>query len=169
MYLWHATWTPDGDSDEERRVRFEADYDRLGDSGVIRRAYRATRRQKVVDEYALTRYWRLADLTGTYAAIADTLGEKSYPELTAWLAERPEVLEVRPRTPVVDAILESREDGPALKRALQERLDADVSAIIDRTSTQKPGSPGVVGQFPRLQLKTEFDLGEAVERHASEE
>lgn len=169
MYLWQATWTPDGDSTERRRARFETDYDRLADSDVIRRAYRETRRQRVVDEYALTRYWRLADLTGTYAAIADTLGERSYPELTAWLEERPEVAAVRARTRTVDVLLDAREDAPALERALRDRLGADISATVDRATTRKPGTDGTVGQVPRLRLATQFHLDEAVERHVSDE
>jgi hypothetical protein len=168
MYEWQAIWTPDGDSPPDRRVRFEADYDRLGDSDVLANAYRATRRQKIIDEYALTRYWRLADLTGTYARIAETVGEQTYPELTAWLERRPEVVAVRPRTPVVDVLLDSKGAGQQLESALREWLDADVSATIERTTTRKPGAKGAVGQVPRLQLRTEFHLDETVEQHAAD-
>jgi hypothetical protein len=168
MYSWQATWTPDGDSPEERRVRFEADYDRLADADVLTDAYRATRRQKVIDEYALTRYWQLSDLTGTYAAIEETLGEQTYPELTVWLERRPEVAAVRPRTPVVDVLLDSKEDGRQLERALRDWLSAEVSATVERTTTRKPGANGTVGQVPRLQLRTEFYLDEAVEHHAAD-
>ncbi|UPW01678.1 hypothetical protein M0R88_06140 [Halorussus gelatinilyticus] len=168
MYEWQATWTPDTDSPEERRVRFEADYDRLGDADVLTNAYRATRRENVVDEYALTRYWKLADLTGTYAKIADTLGEQTYPDLTAWLEDRPEVLAVRPRTPVVDVLLDSTEDGRRLRSALRDWLGAEVSATVERTTTRKPGANGAVGQVPRLQLRTQFHLDETVERHAAD-
>lgn len=168
MYHWQATWTPDGDSPDDRRVRFDADYDRLDDGDVLSDAYRATRQQNVVDSYALTRYWRLADLAGTYAAIADTLGESTYPELTPWLEQRPEVVAVRPRTPVVDVLLDSEADGHRLESALSNRLDADVSTTVDRTRTRKPGEKGVVGQFPRLRLRTQFHLDEAVERHAAD-
>ncbi|MFC4450632.1 hypothetical protein [Halorussus aquaticus] len=168
MYSWQATWTPDGDSLADRRVRFETDYDRLADADVLTNAYRATRRQKVIDEYALTRYWTLTDLTGTYAAIEDTLGEQAYPELTAWLERRPEVVAVRPRTPVVDVLLDSTEDGYELESALRDWLGADISATVERTTTRKPGKNGSVGQVPRLQLRTQFHLAETVERHAAD-
>lgn len=168
MYHWQATWTPDGDSPEERHVRFEADYDRLADSDVLTRAYRAARQQKVIDEYALTRYWELIDLTATYAAIEDALGRGTYPELTAWLERRPEVVAVRPRTPVIDVLLDSKEDGHRLEPALREWLDADVSTTIERTRTRKPGTEGAIGSVPRLQLRTQFRLDEAVEHHAAD-
>ena len=168
MYQWQATWTPDGDSSEERHVRFEADYDRLADADVLTNAYRATRRQNVIDEYALTRYWQLAGVTGTYATIEDTLWRQTYPELTAWLERRPEVVAVRPRTSVVDVLLDSKEDGRRLERALRDRLGADVSATIERATTRKPGTEGTVGSVPRLRLRTQFHLDEAVERHAAD-
>ncbi|NEU55264.1 hypothetical protein [Halorussus sp. MSC15.2] len=168
MYSWQATWTPDGDSPADRRVRFEADYDRLADADVLTNAYRATRRQKVIDEYALARYWDLTDLTGTYAKIEDTLGEQTYPELTAWLERRPEVVAVRPRTPVVDVLLDSTDDGHELERALRDWLDADISATVERTTTRKPGTNGSVGQVARLQLRTQFHLDGTVERHAAD-
>ena len=167
MYHWQATWTPDGDSSEERHVRFEAEYDRSG-GDVITNAYRATRRQNVIDSYALTKYWRLADLTGTYAAIEDTLGRQAYPELTAWLENRPEAVAVRPRTPVVDVILDSKADGYRLKSALRDRLDAEVSASVERTKTRTPGAKGALATLPRLQLQTEFRLDEAVEHRADD-
>lgn len=168
MYQWQATWTPDGDSSDERRVRFEADYDRLADAEVLTNAYRATRQQNVIDQYALTRYWQLVDLVGTYAAIEDTLGHQTYPELTAWLERRPEVVAVRSRTSAVHVLLDSKEDGRRLERVLRDRLDADVSAIIERATTRKPGTEGTVGCFPRLRLRTQFRLDEAVERHAAD-
>lgn len=168
MYHWQATWTPDGDSTEERRVGFEADYDRLADADVLSHAYRATRQQNVIDAYALTRYWQLADLVGTYAPIEDTLGRRAYPALTAWLERRPEVVAVRPRTPVVDVLLDSKEDGRQLELALREWLGVDVSATVERTTTRKPGTKGTVGCVPRLQLQTQFHLDEVVEHHAAD-
>lgn len=174
MYRWQATWTPEGDSTEERRVQFEADYDRLADadqlahSDLLTRAYRETRQQKVIDEYALTRYWQLTDLTATYDTIGDTLGRKTYPELTAWLERRPEVVAVRPRTPVIDVLLDSKEDGYRLEPALRERLDADVSTTVERTTTRKPDTKGTIVSVPRLRLQTQFHLDEAVEQHAAD-
>ncbi|WP_134670185.1 hypothetical protein [Halorussus marinus] len=168
MYQWQATWTPDGDSTDERRVVFEADYDRLADADVVANAYSETRRQNVIDAYALTRYWRLADLTGTYAAIGDTLGETAYPELTAWVERRPEVVDVRPRSDAVDVLLDAEESGRRLEAELRDRLGADVSATVERATTRKPGTKGTVGSVPRLRLRTEFRLDEAVENHAVE-
>lgn len=168
MYQWQATWTPDGDSTEERRVRFEAEYDRSDDDAVVAEAYRATRRQNVIDAYALTRYWRLADLAGTYASIGETLGETCYPGLTAWLERRPGVVAVRPRTPVVDVLLDSKADGNRLESALGDRLDAAVSATVERTRTRKPGTNGEMAYLPRLRLRTEFRLDEAVERRVAD-
>lgn len=168
MYTWQATWTPDGDSPEERCVRFEADYDRLADADVLSDAYSATRRQNVIDPYALTKYWRLADLVGTYAAIGNTLWEATYPELTAWLERRPEVLAVRPRTPVVDVLLDSKADGRRLESALRDRLGADISATVERARTRKPGTEGIIGHVPRLRLRTQFQLERVVERRAAD-
>ena len=170
MHLWQATWEPDSDSEspERRHVRFTADYDRLADADLISKAYGATRRQRVIDGYALTRYWKLTELTGTYEAIGETLGELEYPELTDWLEQHPEVLAVRPRTPVVDVLLESMEDGRRLERKLRERLAADVSVTLERATTRKPGTTGTVGQVPRLPLRTQFPLEEAVERHLAD-
>jgi hypothetical protein len=88
--------------------------------------------------------------------------------LTAWLERRPEVAAVRPRTPVVDVLLDSKEDGRQLERALRDWLSAEVSATVERTTTRKPGANGTVGQVPRLQLRTEFYLDEAVEHHAAD-
>lgn len=174
MHHWQATWTPDGDSTEERHVRFEADYDRLADadrlaeSDLLTRAYRETRQQKVIDEYALAKYWRLTDLTATYAAIGDTLGRRTYPELTAWLEGRPGVVAVRPRTPVVDVLLDSTEDGYRLEPPLRAWLDADASTTVERTRTRKPGAEGAIGTVPRLRLRTEFHFDEIVESHAGD-
>ncbi|WP_157971629.1 hypothetical protein [Halorussus litoreus] len=52
--------------------------------------------------------------------------------------------------------------------ALGNRLDAAISATVDRTRTRKPGENETVGQFPRLRLRTQFHLDEAVERHAAD-